>query len=179
MPTNRPAKPQDSLIIILGGTVHIGNGQVIENGAVVFNKGKITFVGAALNAPASSNAKNYSRSRQTNLSGHHCPKHRYRLNEIDAARATNDYNEVGNYNPGVRSLIAYNTDSKATPTVRSNGILLAQVVPQGGIISGTSSVMQLDAWNWEDAAYKTDDGLHLNWPSSSNSPSMITAARKP
>src|SRR6185295_15589531 len=73
--------------------------------------------------------------------------------------------EVGDYNPGVRSLIAYNTDSKATPTVRSNGILIAQVVPQGGIVSGASSIMQLDAWNWEDAAYKADDGIHLNWPS--------------
>jgi imidazolonepropionase-like amidohydrolase len=38
-------------------------------------------------------------------------------------------------------------------------------VPQGGIISGTSSVVQLDAWNWEDATYKTDEGIHLNWPS--------------
>jgi imidazolonepropionase-like amidohydrolase len=25
-------------------------------------------------------------------------------------------------------------------------------------------VVQLDAWNWEDAAYKTDIGIHLNWP---------------
>ncbi|HEY0244567.1 MAG TPA: amidohydrolase family protein, partial [Mucilaginibacter sp.] len=65
----------------------------------------------------------------------------------------------------VRSLIAYNTDSKVIPTVRSNGVLLAQPVPSGGVISGTSSVVQLDAWNWEDAAYKTDVAVHLNWPS--------------
>ena len=25
--------------------------------------------------------------------------------------------------------------------------------------------MQLDAWNWEDAAYKTDAGMHLYMPS--------------
>jgi hypothetical protein len=25
--------------------------------------------------------------------------------------------------------------------------------------------MQLDAWNWEDAQYQADDGIHLNWPS--------------
>ena len=30
-----------------------------------------------------------------------------------------------------RSIIAYNTDSKIIPTVRSNGVLLAEVVPQG------------------------------------------------
>jgi imidazolonepropionase-like amidohydrolase len=26
--------------------------------------------------------------------------------------------------------------------------------------------MQLDAWNWEDAVIKIDDGVHLNWPNS-------------
>ena len=36
---------------------------------------------------------------------------------------------------------------------------------EGGEISGTSSVVQLDAWNWEDAAYKYDNGIHLNMPS--------------
>ena len=68
-------------------------------------------------------------------------------------------------NPNIRSIIAYNTDSKVTPTVRSNGVLLAQIVPQGGRISGSSSVVELDAWNWEDAAYHVDEGIHLNWPS--------------
>ncbi|MBT8280270.1 MAG: amidohydrolase family protein, partial [Muriicola sp.] len=42
---------------------------------------------------------------------------------------------------------------------------LGQVTPQGGRISGTSSIVQFDAWNWEDAAVKVDDGIHLNWPS--------------
>jgi imidazolonepropionase-like amidohydrolase len=64
----------------------------------------------------------------------------------------------------VRSIISYNTDSRITPTLRFNGILLAEVAPQGGLIPGTSSVVQLDAWNWEDAAYKTDVAIHLNWP---------------
>jgi len=160
-----PAKAQDSVTVILGGTIHIGNGQVIENGAVVFDKGKITFVGAASNVPSTSNAKIIRAQGKQIYPGIIAPNTDMGLSEIDAARATNDYYEVGDYNPGVRSLIAYNTDSKAIPTVRSNGILLAQVVPQGGIISGTSSIMQLDAWNWEDAEYKIDDGLHLNWPS--------------
>jgi imidazolonepropionase-like amidohydrolase len=160
-----PAKSQDSAIVILGGTIHVGNGQVIENGAIVFDKGKITFVGTASNVPAASNSKMIRAQDKQIYPGFIAPNTDIGLSEIDAARATNDYNEVGNYNPGVRALIAYNTDSKAIPTIRSNGILFAQVVPQGGIISGASSIMQLDGWNWEDAAYKTDDGIHLNWPS--------------
>jgi hypothetical protein len=88
------------------------------------------------------------------------------LVEIEAVRATVDFAETGSLNPHVRSIIAYNTDSDITPTVRSNGVLIAQVTPRDGLVSGQSSVVQLDAWNWEDAALRTDDGLHLNWPNS-------------
>jgi Amidohydrolase family len=68
-------------------------------------------------------------------------------------------------NPNIRSIVAYNTDSKVINTLRSNGILLANVIPQGSLVAGSSSVVQLDAWNWEDAAYKTDAGMHLYMPS--------------
>ena len=68
------------------------------------------------------------------------------------------------FNPNVRAIVSYNTDSRVTPTVRSNGILYAQVAPQGGFVSGTSTVVQLDAWNWEDAAVKNEDGVFINWP---------------
>ena len=88
------------------------------------------------------------------------------LTEIDAVRATHDYAETGNINPNIRSLIAYNTDSKIINTVRTNGILIAQVTPQGGLISGQSSVVYLDGKNWQDAVLKADDGIHINWPNS-------------
>jgi len=73
--------------------------------------------------------------------------------------------ETGAYKPGIRSAIAYNTDSEIIPTVRLNGVLMGQITPRGGVISGSSSVMQFDAWNWEDALVKADEGVHLNWPS--------------
>ena len=50
------------------------------------------------------------------------------------------------------------------PTIRTNGILVGQITPKGGMISGTSSIVEFDAWNYEDALYKEDDGVHLNWP---------------
>jgi len=86
------------------------------------------------------------------------------LVEIDAVGATDDTREFGNLNPSLRSIIAYNTDSRIIPTIRSNGVLMAQIVPQGSTISGQSSVVQLDAWNWEDAVINADEGIHLNWP---------------
>jgi len=69
-------------------------------------------------------------------------------------------------NPHIRSIIAYNAESKVTETVKANGVLLAQITPRGGSISGTSSIVQFDAWNYEDAIVKEDDGIHLNWPAS-------------
>ena len=88
------------------------------------------------------------------------------LTEVNAVRASNDQDEIGDLIPHVRSLIAYNAESKVVESMRPNGVLLGQVTPQGGRISGTSSIVQFDAWNWEDAAIKVDDGIHLRWPSS-------------
>lgn len=160
-----PANPQTQPTLITGATAHLGNGQIIENSIIAFEDGKITAIGDA--GTPIDNSKNWKTIDATGKSvypGLIAPNTQLGLIEIGAVRATRDSRELGEYNPNVRSIIAYNTDSEVTPTVRSNGILIAQTVPQGGVISGLSSIVELDAWNWEDAAYKTDDGVHLDWP---------------
>lgn len=161
-----PAPAQKDAILILGATAHIGNGQVIPNSAIAFEKGKLTMVADAtvIRLDRSKFATVYEASGKHVYPGFIAPNTDLGLVELEAARATVDYADIGQYNPNLRSIIAYNTDSEVLPTVRSNGVLLAQTTPEGGVISGTSSVVQLDAWNWEDAAYRIDDGIHLNWP---------------
>jgi imidazolonepropionase-like amidohydrolase len=162
--TISPAKPQSKPIVITGASIHIGNGQVISNGYIAFNNGKITAVGEG-SAPNISGAEIINGAGKQVYPGFICPVTTLGLIEIEeGARGTVDDEETGDLNPNVRSLIAYNTDSKVIPTVRSNGILLAQPTPNGGTLSGQSSVVQLDAWNWEDAAYKKDIAVHLTWP---------------
>jgi len=162
--TISPAAPQSKPVIITGGTIHIGNGQVINSGYVAFDKGKITAVGEGA-APVITGAEIIDATGKQVYPGFICPITALGLVEIEeGARGTVDDEETGELNPDVRSIIAYNTDSKVIPTIRSNGILLAQPTPAGGVVSGESSVVQLDAWNWEDAAYKTDIGIHLTWP---------------
>lgn len=152
--------------VIMNTTVHTGNGEVYENAIVAFIDGKITLV--ADSRLIRFNPEGY---RVIDGSGQHVYPGLIAMNsqlgikEIELVRATHDMREVGSYNPEIRSIIAYNTDSRVIPTVRSNGILMAQIVPDGGIISGTSSVVHLYAWNWEDAAMAMDNGLHLDWPS--------------
>ncbi|MBC7947935.1 MAG: amidohydrolase family protein [Chitinophagaceae bacterium] len=157
-----PAPKQTTSIVITGATVHVGNGQVIENASIVITDGKIAAVGKNVTVPAG--ASTVDAKGKHVYPGLILPSSNLGLVEVSSVRAMNDSREIGDMNPNVRSLIAYNTDSKIINTLRSNGILLANIVPEGGLLSGSSSVVQLDAWNWEDAAYKTDEGIHFNMP---------------
>ncbi|WP_298248136.1 amidohydrolase family protein [uncultured Christiangramia sp.] len=161
-----PAPEQAEAISIVGATAHIGNGEVIENSLIILEDGKITEIIAA------DLTKRQYPGKQIDATGKHvypgiiAPNTTLGLVEIASVKATEDQDEMGDMLPNVRSLIAYNTESKIVESMRPNGVLLGQVVPRGGLISGTSSIVQFDAWNWEDAAVKADDGLHINWPDS-------------
>ncbi|QNL50722.1 amidohydrolase family protein [Olivibacter sp. SDN3] len=161
-PTIYPAKPQQSTISVRGATIHVGNGQIIQQGTLVFEDGKIIYVGEGADAPEAEHTIDAQGKHV--YPGFIAPVTNLGLVEVESVRATVDYAEVGENNAHVRSLIAYNADSKVINTLRSNGILLAQVTPQSGLVSGQSSVVQLDAWNWEDAVYLKDDAVHVNWP---------------
>ena len=156
-----PATAQKETIALTNATIHVGNGQVINNGTVIFKDGKITEVGAS----AASGAKIIDCKGKHIYPGLILTASQLGLIEVPSNRATVDGTEIGEMNASIRALVAYNTDSKVINTLRNNGILLANVIPDGGLISGSSSVMQLDAWNWEDAAYKTDIAIHFRMPS--------------
>ncbi|NHF61168.1 amidohydrolase family protein [Flavobacteriaceae bacterium TP-CH-4] len=156
-----PAPQQNGAISIKGVTAHIGDGTVVENATLVFEDGRIT----ALGAEADVKGTVIDASGKHVYPGFIAPCKSLGLIEVNAVRASNDQDELGEIIPHVRSLIAYNAESKVVESMRPNGVLLGQVTPQGGRISGTSSIVQFDAWNWEDAAVKVDDGIHLRWPS--------------
>ena len=159
-----PALPQSQAILLTNATIHTGNGEVMNNAAIGFDKGKITYVGTQNGA----DDRNY---KVVDLKGKHVYPGFILLNsqiglqEVSSVRAMSDQRERGGLNPNVRSVVAYNTDSEMPPTYRFNGILMAEATPQGGIISGTSSLMNMEGWNWEDAVHSVDVGVHLNWPS--------------
>ena len=158
-----PAPPQSEAITIEGATAHLGNGEVIENSLIMFEKGKLTFVGSANNKIARKGQKIKGQGKHV-YPGFIAPVKSLGLIEVNAVRASNDQDEIGDFIPHVRSLIAYNAESKVVESMRPNGVLLGQITPQGGRVSGTSSIVQFDAWNWEDAVVKVDDGVHLRWP---------------
>ena len=153
-------------ILLLNGTAHIGDGQVIESAAIGVVNDRISFIKNALTQtfdPAQWDTI-------IQLKGQHIypalisANNTLGLTEIDAVRATRDFNDVGVWNPHVRAQIAFNVESRVIETVRTNGVLISQATPRGGYISGTSSLMNLYGWNWEDATIVANDGIHLNWP---------------
>ncbi len=161
----KPGAMPEKTIILNGAIAHIGNGEVMENAAIGIENGKITFV-----KPSGSIKINPEEADVMDVTGKHVypgfisPNNTLGITEVDAVRASRDYAETGHFKPEARALIAFNTDSRISPTVRSNGVLITQVTPRSGRICGTSSVMHLDGWNWEDAALRVDDGIHVNWP---------------
>ncbi len=165
---NLRAQADGKSVLLLNGYLHVGNGEVLESALVGVRNGRISLVKNSL----AYTYKTKEWDTIIDLQGQHiypgfvAPNSTLGLTEIDAVRATRDYNEVGIYNPHVRSQIAFNVESKVISTVRTNGVLLTQATPRGGSISGTSSVMAMDGWNWEDATVLKDDGIHVNWPSS-------------
>ena len=163
-----PAPKQSKSVLILNGTAHIGNGTVLENSAIGFKDGKITLVADARLIRLAEGAYDVTidASGQQVYPGFIAPNSTLGLVEIDAVKSSDDEEEIGSINPHVRAIIAYSADSKVIETVRPNGVLMAQITPRGGRISGTSSIVQLDAWNWKDAVIKENDGIHLNFPSS-------------
>ena len=158
-----PAPNQDHPILIQGGTIHTISHGILENADILFVDGKITSVGHNLDIPAE--AEIIDASGQHVFPGLISAGSTLGLQEIGAVRATRDYAEVGAVNPNVRANVSYNPDSELIPITRSNGILLALSVPRSGLISGTSSLMMLDGWTWEDATLMHPVGLHLFWPS--------------
>ena len=158
-----PANKQSHAYSIEGATAHIGNGQVIENSLLMFSNGKIIFIGSAKNKIARQGKVINAKDKHV-YPGFIAANSTLGLVEIDAVKASDDQREIGIMNPHIRSLIAYNTESKVIESMRPNGVLMAQISPRGGTLSGMSSIVQFDAWNWEDALIKADEGIHLNWP---------------
>ncbi len=157
---------QNGKKLFLNAYLHVGNGNIVESAAIGVENDIITLVRNSL----AFSYKQEDWDTILDLKGMHvypgfvAPNSTLGITEIESVRATNDYDEVGQFNPNIRTQIAYNAESKVIATVRSNGILLIQTTPRGAKISGSSSIMRSYGWNWEDATVVADDGIHLNWP---------------
>ncbi|HEU4437295.1 MAG TPA: amidohydrolase, partial [candidate division Zixibacteria bacterium] len=158
----RPAPPQNHPVALVGGTVHTVTGEDLTGATVLFDGGKISALGREVTYPPGTEV--------IDISG----KHIYPglidafsnlgLTEIGAVRATNDLTETGRINPNARAEVAVNPESELIPVTRANGVTTALTVPEGGIISGTAAIINLDGWTWEEMTFAAPVALIVNWP---------------
>lgn len=160
-----PGAKQTAPVLLTDATIHTATQGVLENADLLMVDGKIAAIGVDLAAPAG--AKVVALNGKHLYPGLIALANQLGLIEIEAVRATDDTAEVTDTNPDIRARIAYNADSEVIPTVRANGFSYSLVYPKGSALMGQSSLMQLDAWTWQDATVADGVGLHVNWPSAS------------
>jgi imidazolonepropionase-like amidohydrolase len=158
-----PAPPQQRTVTIHSATVHPVSGDVIENGYVTFEDGRITQIGSG-KAPRVRDADQFDATGLHVYPGLIEPFTNLGLTEVGAVAVTHDSSELGNFKPEVRAAVALNPDSDLIPVARSNGILTAMIRPEGGLVSGQAAVIRLDGWTWEDLAIDDRAGLIVSWP---------------
>lgn len=161
---NIPVSKAQNIALI--GEIHVGNGKVFSNGTVLIKGNMIVDVLASSTQQDLQGYNIISVAGKIVYPGLIAPFTILGLAEVESVKATIDTREVGVFNPNVRALIAYNADSKISPTILSNGITTFQSSPVGGSISGVSSIFNAVGWNWEDAVVKEDDGMVFNWSES-------------
>ena len=115
-----PGSAQKETISIVGATLHIGDGTLVENGTIVFEDGKILAIGTSANVEASGSIINAEGKHV--FPGFIIPNTSLGLGEIDAVNATLDDEEMGTFLPHIRSLVAYNAESKVVESMRPNGV---------------------------------------------------------
>ncbi len=154
--------PQSEPLALRGATIHTVTNGVIENGTILFENGVIRAIGTDVEIPTG--------TRVVDVSG----KHIYPglidaystvgISEIGAVGVSSDVNELGDFNPNVRTDVAVNAESRHIGTTRSAGVLVTLTTPGGGLISGMSSAMSLEGWDWEEMSMKSAAALNVNWP---------------
>jgi len=157
-----PAPPQARPIAIVGADIFPCAAPPIPGGTIIFDKGRIVALGRNVQPPADAELIDAKGKRV--YPGLFDPVSDLGLVEISAVRQSVDTAETGSINPNVRAETAINPDSEHIPVARSNGVLLTVVAPTGGVISGSSAVIQLDGWTYEDLTVKAPAAIHMNWP---------------
>jgi imidazolonepropionase-like amidohydrolase len=167
-PGIRPLKYRDRLagngptVSIVHATVHPVSRETIKDGTVSFRNGRIVEVGAGL--PPLPGADVIEAAGKHLYPGMIDANTSLGLTEIGSVAGSVDISETGDVNPNVNTAIAVNPDSELIPVTRANGLTHVLSTPGGGLVSGSSALIRLDGWTWEDLVAATPVAMHVRWP---------------
>jgi len=157
---NSPGKKPT--VAIRNATIYPVTSAPIENGTIVFANGTIAAVGRDVAIPQGAMVIDGTGLRV--YPGMIDSGSRIGMVEIDAVPGSVDTAELGDINPNARAEVAVNPHSNVIPVTRVNGITTAIVEPTGGIISGSSALMQLAGWTPQEMTVKAPVAMHIHFP---------------
>ncbi len=149
-------------VAFTGATVYPVSGPPVEGAVMVVEGDTIVALGPEVEVPAGARVVELDGRRLYPAFLH--PYSALGLTEIGSVRGTDDVTEVGDLNPHLRAEVAFHADSELLPVALSGGVLLAHVAPRGGLFAGSSALMRLEGWNWEEMALAAPVGMHLDFP---------------
>jgi imidazolonepropionase-like amidohydrolase len=158
------AQNEAPTIVIQGGTVHTLAGAPIEGGTVLIRNGLVAEVGPSVSVPAG--------VQVIDATGLHVypgmfdAVTRLGLTEVGAVDVTNDYMELGDYNPHLLGMTAVHPASEHIPVARANGITHTVAAPsaRSGGIGGQGSLLYTDGWTVEEMLIEPSVGMVVSWP---------------
>jgi imidazolonepropionase-like amidohydrolase len=157
---NSPGKKPT--VAIRNATIYPVTSAPIENGTIVFSNGTITAVGRDVAVPQGAMVIDGTGLRV--YPGLIDSGSQVGLVEISAVPGSVDTAELGEINPNARAEVAVNPHSNVIPVTRVNGITSVIVEPSGGIISGSSALMQLAGWTPQEMTIKAPVAMHIRFP---------------
>ncbi|MGH7542111.1 MAG: amidohydrolase family protein [Gemmatimonadota bacterium] len=169
-----PSRAQDGApeaYAITGATVHTVSGGTIENATVVLRDGRILAVGP--DAPVPPGAEVIDATGKHVYPGMIDAFSRLGLTEIGAVSATNDAEELGDFNIHLSAYAAIHPASEHIPVARANGITHTLAAPGGGGgfggggdggIPGQATLIHLDGWTVEEMAIEPSAAMVIEWP---------------
>jgi imidazolonepropionase-like amidohydrolase len=154
--------PQEGEVwAITNARIHPVTGSAIERGTVLIRGSKIDAVGAGVAIPPGVRTVDAA-------GGHVYPGWINARTTLGLAepgpRGFDDVSELLDFNPELRAVVAYHSDSDAIPVARANGVTTTGVFPAGGILGGQVAVMNLDGWTWEESTLRPSAGVTFQFP---------------
>ncbi|MEO6260020.1 MAG: amidohydrolase, partial [Thermoanaerobaculia bacterium] len=134
----------------------------IANGTLVIANGTIVAIGTAVSVP--SDATVIDGTGLFAYPGLIDSGSTVGLEEISSVPGTIDVAELGDINPNARAEVAINPHSNVIPVTRVNGITTVVTEPRGGVISGSSALIQLAGWTPREMTLKAPLAMHVHFP---------------
>lgn len=156
--------PENSVIALVGATVHPVAGAPIQNGVVVIRGGRIEAVGSAAQVQIPAGARRIDLTGKHVYPGMISPVTQLGMDEISSIPSARDISEVGDFNPHIRALTAIHPHSVAIPVMRANGFTSVMSIFASGIIQGMGSVIQLVGDTPERMEIESRAAMVINFP---------------